>query len=128
MSPWLHGELTALGPMVLFESRQTPSALPVQCTKTDERNVRALGHLARPSRYRPVKVERRNSQTSCLSLGHRPTLKRKLLDIENEIRHSLMIFGLPLEISSAGTSCVADIAAFPPPSGDHAPTLQDSDR
>jgi Transposase IS116/IS110/IS902 family len=47
------------------------------------------------SQKRPAgKQASRSSHKLRLVLGHRRTLKRKLLDIENEIRHSLKVFGL----------------------------------
>jgi hypothetical protein len=41
--------------------------------------------------FRAVHVKSDESQKLRLVLGHRRTLKRKLLDIENEIRHSLKV-------------------------------------
>jgi transposase len=97
VSPWLHRELTALGvPMVLLETRQAAAALKVQRNKTDKNDARGLAHLVRSGWFRPVHVKSEESHRLRLLLTHRRTLKRKLLDIENEVRHSLKVFGLLL--------------------------------
>jgi transposase len=95
VSPWLHRELTSLGlPMVLLETRHAAAALDAQRNKTDKNDARGLAHLVRTGWFRAVHVKSDESQKLRLVLGHRRTLKRKLLDIENEIRHSLKVFGL----------------------------------
>nr|WP_315783167.1 transposase [Bradyrhizobium sp. SZCCHNPS1003] len=95
VAPWLHRELVSLGlPMVLSETRQAAAALEAQRNKTDKNDARGLAHLVRAGWYRPVHVKSQESHKIRLLLGHRRTLKRKLLDIENEIRQSLKVFGL----------------------------------
>jgi transposase len=95
VAPWLHRELTAFGlPMVLLETRHAAAALDVQRNKTDKNGARGLAHLMRSGWYRPVHVKSVESHKLRLLLGHRRTLKRKLRDIENEIRHALKVFGL----------------------------------
>jgi transposase len=95
VAPWLHRELMSLGlPMVLLETRHAAAALAAQRNKTDKNDARGLAHLVRSGWYRPVHVKSEESHKLRLLLGHRRTLKRKLLDIENEIRHSLKVFGL----------------------------------
>jgi transposase len=97
VAPWLHRELTALGlPMVLLETRHAAAALQVQRNKTDKNDARGLAHLVRSGWYRPVHVKSQESHKLRLLLGHRRTLKRKLMDIENEVRQSLKVFGLLL--------------------------------
>jgi transposase len=80
--------------MVLLETRHAAAALDAQRNKTDKNDARGLAHLVRTGWYRPVHVKSEASHKLRLALGHRRTLKRKLLDIENEIRHSLKVFGL----------------------------------
>ncbi|WP_316197053.1 IS110 family transposase, partial [Bradyrhizobium sp. SZCCHNS3053] len=95
VAPWLHCELVSLGlPMVLLEARQAAAALQAQRNKTDKNDARGLAHLVRAGWYRPVHVKSPESHKLRLLLAHRRTLKRKLLDIENEIRQSLKVFGL----------------------------------
>jgi len=98
VAPWLHRELMAMGlPMVLMEARHAAVALQVQRNKTDKLDARGLAHLVRAGWYRSVQVKNEESHRLRLLLCHRRTLKRKLLDIENEVRQSLKVFGLLLE-------------------------------
>jgi transposase len=83
-------------PMVLLETRHAAAALQVQRNKTDKNDARALAHLVRSGWYRPVHVKSETSHRLRLLLNHRRTLKRKLLDVENEVRQSLKVFGLLL--------------------------------
>ena len=95
VAPWLHRELTAMGlPMVLMEARHAAVALQVQRNKTDKHDARGLAHLVRAGWYRPVHVKSEESPRLRLLLCHRRTLKRNLLDIDNEVRQSLKVFGL----------------------------------
>jgi transposase len=95
VAPWLHRELTAMGlPMALMEARHAAAALQVQRNKTDKLDARGLAQLVRAGWYRPVHVKSEDSHRLRLLLCHRRTLKRKLLDIENEVRQSLKVFGL----------------------------------
>ena len=102
LSPWLHPELLALGlPAVCLESTMSapPSRLsatkqtrpmrsvwPISCARagTNPPTSRAIGY-----RLRLILTQRRN-------------LKRKFLDIENTIRHSLKAFGIRLGGTSRG--------------------------
>jgi transposase len=97
VSPRLHCELTLPGlPMVLPETRHAAAVLDAQRNKTDKNDARGLAHFVPTGWYLPVHVKLQHSQKLRLVLGHRRTVKRKLLDIENEIRHSLKVFSLVL--------------------------------
>ena len=110
VAPWLHRELTALGlPMVLLETRHAAAALDAQRNKTDKNDARGLAHLVRSGWYRPVHVKSEESHKLRLLLGHRRTLKRKLLDIENEVRQSLKVFGLMVGPRAQRTSFEARV-------------------
>jgi transposase len=86
VASWLHRELTALGlPMVLLETRHAAAAVDAQRNKIDKNDARGLAHLVRSGWYRPVHIKSEESHKLRLLLGHRCTLKRKLLDIENEV-------------------------------------------
>ncbi len=115
VAPWLHRELVSLGlPMVLLEARQAAAALQAQRNKTDKNDARGLAHLVRAGWYRPVHVKSPESHKLRLLLAHRRTLKRKLLDIENEIRQSLKVFGLlvgPRVQRASFTARVRDLVA-----------------
>lgn len=70
--------------------------LNIQRNKTDRSDAHGLAQLVRIDWFRPVHVKSEESHRLRLLLTHRRTLKRKLLDIENEIRQSLKVFGLLL--------------------------------
>lgn len=93
-SAWLHRELSARGvPMVLLETRHAAAVLAAQRNKTDKNDARGLAQLVRSGWFKPVHVKSEESNRVKLLLAHRRTLKRKLLDIENEVRQSLKLFG-----------------------------------
>ncbi len=71
-------------------------ALKIQRNKTDRNDAHGLAQLVRTGWFRPVQVKSEDSHRLRLLLTHRRTLKRKLLDIENEVRQSLKVFGLLL--------------------------------
>jgi len=93
-SSWLHRELEALGvPMVLLETLHASRMLEAQRNKTDKNDARGLAQLVRSGWFKPVHAKSREANRMKLLLAHRRTLKRKLLDIENEVRQSLKMFG-----------------------------------
>lgn len=81
-------------PMVLLETRHAAAALKAQRNKTDKNDARGLAQLVRSGWYKTVHVKSEDSHRLKLLLAHRRTLKRKLLDIENEVRHSIKALGL----------------------------------
>ncbi|MGE3872963.1 MAG: IS110 family transposase [Parvibaculaceae bacterium] len=90
-SAWLHRELEARGvPVVLLETHHAARMLEAQRNKTDKNDARGLAQLVRSGWFKPVDGSNRLK----LLLAHRRTLKRKLMDIENEVRQSLKMFGL----------------------------------
>jgi transposase len=94
-SAWLHHELEGQGvPMVLLETHHAARMLEAQRNKTDKNDARGLAQLVRSGWFKPVHAKSDESNRLKLLLAHRRTLKRKLMDIENEIRQSLKMFGL----------------------------------
>lgn len=94
-SAWLHRELEARGiPMVLLETHHSARMLEAQRNKTDRNDARGLAQLVRSGWFKPVHAKSDGANRMKLLLAHRRTLKRKLLDIENEVRQSLKMFGL----------------------------------
>jgi transposase len=94
-SAWLHRELEARGvPMVLLETHHTAKVLETQRNKTDRNDARGLAQLVRSGWFKAVHVKSDEANRMKLLLAHRRTLKRKLMDIENEVRQSLKMFGL----------------------------------
>jgi transposase len=97
LSPWLHPELKALGvPVVCLETRQVRAAMSAQRNKTDAADALGLAHLMRTGWFRQAYVKTQGAYRLKLLLTHRRNLKRKFLDLENAIRHSLKSFGVRL--------------------------------
>lgn len=70
--------------------------------KTDRTDAQALAHIVRTGWFKQVHVKSDESYRLRLLLTHRRNLKRKFLDIENAIRHSIKTFGLKLGAVSRG--------------------------
>ncbi len=117
-SAWLDRELRARGvPMVLLETRHAAAVLAAQRNKTDKNDARGLAHLVRSGWFRTVHVKSEDSHRLKLLLVHRRTLKRKLMDIENEVRQSLKAFGLmvgPRVQRSSFVTRVSELTAHDP--------------
>jgi transposase len=71
-----------------LETRHVHAALKAQRNKTDKNDAHGVARLVRSGWYRDVHVKSEASYRLRLLLKHRRTLKRKFLDLENEIRHS----------------------------------------
>ena len=100
LSPWLQPALLKLGlPAVCLETRHVRAAMAAQRNKTDATDALALAHIVRTGWYRAVHVKSEGSYRLRLLLIQRRNLKRKFLDIENSIRHSLKAFGIRLHLT-----------------------------
>ena len=62
-----------------------------------------LAHLMRTGWFRQAHVKTEGAYRLKLLLTHRRNLKRKFLDLENAIRHSLKSFGVKLHKVSRGS-------------------------
>jgi transposase len=103
LAPWLHKELAALGwPIVCLEAAHARAALSSMRNKTDRNDARGLAHILRTGWYRSVHIKSDASYRLRLLLTARRNIKRKFLDIENTIRHSLKAFGIKLNMVSRG--------------------------
>ncbi|MBA4010955.1 MAG: IS110 family transposase [Phenylobacterium sp.] len=97
LSPWLQPALKALGvPATCLETRHVRAALSAQRNKTDATDALGLAHLMRTGWYRTAHVKTEAAYRLRLLLIQRRNLKRKFLDLENSIRHSLKSFGVKL--------------------------------
>jgi transposase len=117
LSPWLHPALQALGvPVVCLETRQVRVAMSAQRNKTDATDVLGLAHPMRIGWFRQAHVKSEGAYRLKLLLTHRRNLKRKLLDLENAIRHSLKSFGVKLHKVGRGgfAQAVRDACAADP--------------
>lgn len=94
-SPWLHPELEKLGlPVICLETQHVRAALKAQRNKTDKTDALGLAHLMRTGWFRQAHIKSEACYRLRLLLTHRRNLKRKFLDLENAIRHSLKAFGM----------------------------------
>lgn len=103
LSPWLHPELQRLGlPAICLETKHVRAAMSAQRNKTDEKDALGLAHIMRTGWFRQAHVNTEGCYRMRLLLTHRRNLKRKFLDLENAIRHSLKSFGVKLGGTSRG--------------------------
>ena len=97
LSPWLHTELLAEGvPAVCLETRHVRAALSAQRNKTDANDALGIAHIMRTGWFRQAHIKTDGCYRIRLLLVQRRNLKRKFLDLENAIRHSLKVFGIRL--------------------------------
>lgn len=97
LSPWLHAGLLEIGiPAVCLETRHVRAALSAQRNKTDAADALGIAHIMRTGWFRQAHIKSENCYRVRLLLVQRRNLKRKFLDLENAIRHSLKVFGIKL--------------------------------
>ena len=117
LSPWLHPELQAVGlPVVCLEARHVRAAMAAQRNKTDAADALGMAHIVRTGWFRQAYVKTEDAYRLRLLLTHRRNLKRKFLDLENAIRHSLKAFGVRLHKVGRGgfAQAVRDACADDP--------------
>jgi transposase len=101
LSPWLQVELKRRGlPAICLEAWNVRAALSAMRNKTDKAGARGIAHIVRTGWLREVKSE--DSYRLRLLLTQRRNLKRKFLDLDNAIRHSIKAFGLKVGHVSRG--------------------------
>ncbi|WP_306119160.1 MULTISPECIES: IS110 family transposase [unclassified Roseitalea] len=97
LSPWLQPELVAAGlPAVCLETRHVRASMGAQRNKTDAADALGIAHLMRTGWFRQAHIKTEAAYRVRLLLTQRRNLKRKFLDLENTIRHSLKAFGIRL--------------------------------
>jgi transposase len=97
LSQWLYDGLRAQGwPALCVDPRHMKASLSAMRNKTDKNDARGIAQMMRVGLYRVVHVKSRETHELRLLLTNRSVLRRKCLDIENEIRGSLKIFGLKI--------------------------------
>jgi transposase len=95
LSPWLCHSLTAMGlPVVCMETYHAKAALQAQKVKTDRNDARGLAHIMRTGWFKAVHVKSDQSQKLRVLLKNRRCLVEKRVDLENQIRGTLKVFGL----------------------------------
>jgi len=97
LSPSLHTGLLEIGiPAVCLETRHVRAALSAQRNKTDAADALGIAHIMRTGWFRQAHIKSEGCYRIRLLLVQRRNLKRKFLDLENAIRHSLKVFGIKL--------------------------------
>jgi transposase len=94
LSQWLYEGLRSRGwPAICVDPRHMKASLSAMRNKTDKNDARGIAQMMRVGLFRVVHVKSRASHELRLLLTNRSLLRRKCLDIENEIRGSLKVFG-----------------------------------
>ncbi|MCP5006729.1 MAG: IS110 family transposase [Planctomycetes bacterium] len=94
LSPWLCHELCSFGlPVICIETRHAKAAMDAQNVKTDKNDARGLAHIMRTGWYKAVHIKSHESQKIRVLINNRKCVKNKLIDLENQIRGTLKVFG-----------------------------------
>src|ERR1700716_4479028 len=92
---WLYRELQPAGvPIIVVEARHMRVSLSTMCNKSDRNDARGVAQMMRLGWYGAVHVKNIEMQKMRTLLANRKLLKRKLIDIENQIRSALRAYGL----------------------------------
>ena len=87
LSQWIYGGLHERSlPAICVDARHTNASLSAMRNKTDKNDARGIAQMMRVGLFRAVHVKSRQSHELRLLLTNRDILRRKCLDIENEIR------------------------------------------
>jgi transposase len=97
LSRWLCVELRQIGlQAICIDPRRLRGMTKIMPVKTDRNDARAIAHVMRVGWYSVVHIKSVASQELRLLLANRKTLLDKQIDIENEVRGTLRVFGLKL--------------------------------
>lgn len=95
-------------PVVCVETRHVRAAMNAQRNKTDAADALGIAHQMRTGWFRQAHIKTETSHRVRLLLTQRRNFKRKFLDLENTIRHSLK--ALRVRLGSVGPSGFAQAA------------------
>jgi len=97
MSQHLFFGLQAMGfDVVCMEARQVNAALSAMRNKTDKNDARGIAQVLRTGWFSPVHMKSREAHGQRALLSSRKALLNKTIDLANEVRGLLKIFGLRL--------------------------------
>lgn len=94
LSNWLYHGMRGAGlPIVCVESHHMSTALKAQRIKTDQSDARGIAHMMRMGWYRQVHVKSPLNSRYRIILNNRRWLLGRKIDLSNQIRGHLKIFG-----------------------------------
>lgn len=97
LARWLYAELRSTGwPAICIDPRRLRGLTKTMPIKTDRNDARAIAQVMRVGWYSIVHIKSGVSQEMRMLLANRKMLLIKQIDIENEIRGTLRVFGLKL--------------------------------
>ncbi|MEP4194960.1 MAG: transposase, partial [Aliishimia sp.] len=100
MSQHLFFGLTKVGfGVVWMEARQVNAALSAMRNKTDKNDARGIAQLLRTGWFSPVHMKSREAHGVCARLSTRKALLKKTMDLANEVRGLLKVFGIRLPMT-----------------------------
>ncbi|MEM9522681.1 MAG: hypothetical protein AAF982_01600 [Pseudomonadota bacterium] len=82
--------------MVCMEARQVNAALSAMRNETDKTDARGIANVLWSGRFSPVPMKRRQAHAVRALLRSGKAVRRKCIDLANEIRGLFRIFGLRL--------------------------------
>lgn len=92
---WLYWKLTEAGyNMICVDTQQTAAFMSAQRMKTDKNDARGIAQMMRCDMYTEVHVKSDESQRFKMLMNNRRFMVKQRVDLENQIRGSLKVFGL----------------------------------
>ncbi|WP_299085704.1 IS110 family transposase [uncultured Ruegeria sp.] len=82
--------------VVCMEAHQVSAALSAMRNKTDKTDARGIANVLRSGWFNPVHVKSREAHAVRALLSSRKAVQRKCIDLANEVRGLLRVFGLCL--------------------------------
>lgn len=82
--------------IVCMEARQVSAALSAMRNKTDKTDAKGIAHILRTGWFSPVHMKSREAHGLRALLSTRKALLKKTMDLANEVRGLLKIFGVRL--------------------------------